>query len=94
MCDTPYHLYTEKEAFDILGFTQQEKDDIYKITAGVMHLGSMKFKQRGREEQAEAEGTAVRLSQSYCRLNNWLRSYPSLSDDNFKSLNSRVLASQ
>ena len=25
-----------------------------------MHLGSMKFKQRGREEQAEAEGAVVR----------------------------------
>ncbi len=25
-----------------------------------MHLGSMKFKQRGREEQAEAEGAIVR----------------------------------
>ncbi|NEU34002.1 hypothetical protein GN156_25420, partial [bacterium LRH843] len=36
---------------------QQEKDDIYKITASVMHMGGMKFKQRGREEQAEADGT-------------------------------------
>lgn len=44
----------------MLGFTQQEKDDIYKITASVMHMGSMKFKQRGREEQAEADGTDVR----------------------------------
>merc|ERR1712071_86697 len=26
----------------------------------VMHLGEMKFKQRGREEQAEQDGTAVR----------------------------------
>ncbi|XP_039753101.1 myosin heavy chain, muscle isoform X50 [Pararge aegeria] len=45
------------EAFDILGFTQEEKDNVYKITASVMHMGSMKFKQRGREEQAEADGT-------------------------------------
>ncbi|XP_014282750.1 myosin heavy chain, muscle isoform X1 [Halyomorpha halys] len=44
------------EAFNVLGFTQQEKDDIYKITAAVMHMGCMKFKQRGREEQAEADG--------------------------------------
>ncbi|XP_026481140.1 myosin heavy chain, muscle-like isoform X15 [Ctenocephalides felis] len=44
------------EAFDVLGFTQEEKDDIYKITAAVMHMGGMKFKQRGREEQAEADG--------------------------------------
>ncbi|XP_063225515.1 myosin heavy chain, muscle isoform X40 [Bacillus rossius redtenbacheri] len=46
------------QAFDVLGFTQQEKDDIYKITAAVMHMGGMKFKQRGREEQAEADGMA------------------------------------
>ncbi|XP_026760994.2 myosin heavy chain, muscle [Galleria mellonella] len=45
------------QAFDILGFTQEEKDNVYKITAAVMHMGGMKFKQRGREEQAEADGT-------------------------------------
>ncbi|XP_043518712.1 myosin heavy chain, muscle isoform X11 [Frieseomelitta varia] len=45
------------QAFDVLGFTQEEKNDIYKITAAVMHMGGMKFKQRGREEQAEADGT-------------------------------------
>jgi len=45
------------EAFNILGFTQEEKDNVYKITAAVMHMGAMAFKQRGREEQAEADGT-------------------------------------
>lgn len=40
-----------------MGFTQEEKDNIYKITAAVMHMGAMAFKQRGREEQAEADGT-------------------------------------
>jgi len=45
------------DAFDVLGFTQEEKDNIYRITAAVMHLGEMKFKQRGREEQAEADGS-------------------------------------
>ncbi|XP_055702075.1 myosin heavy chain, muscle isoform X32 [Phlebotomus papatasi] len=44
------------QAFDVLGFTQEEKDNVYKITAAVMHMGGMKFKQRGREEQAEADG--------------------------------------
>ncbi|KRG02601.1 myosin heavy chain, muscle isoform X28 [Drosophila mojavensis] len=44
------------QAFDILGFTKQEKEDVYKITAAVMHMGGMKFKQRGREEQAEQDG--------------------------------------
>ncbi|KAG5675242.1 hypothetical protein PVAND_005159 [Polypedilum vanderplanki] len=45
------------QAFDVLGFTQEEKDNIYKIVAAVMHMGAMQFKQRGREEQAEADGT-------------------------------------
>lgn len=45
-----------QQAFDILGFTSEEKHDVYKITAAVMHMGGMKFKQRGREEQAEADG--------------------------------------
>ncbi|KAM8717115.1 hypothetical protein ACLKA7_003910 [Drosophila subpalustris] len=44
------------QAFDILGFTKQEKEDVYRITAAVMHMGGMKFKQRGREEQAEQDG--------------------------------------
>ncbi|XP_063225483.1 myosin heavy chain, muscle isoform X9 [Bacillus rossius redtenbacheri] len=55
--DSEEMLITD-QAFDVLGFTQQEKDDIYKITAAVMHMGGMKFKQRGREEQAEADGMA------------------------------------
>lgn len=48
-----------QDAFDILGFTKQEVEDVYKVTASVMHFGELKFKQRGREEQAEADGTEV-----------------------------------
>ncbi|XP_032677943.1 myosin heavy chain, muscle isoform X20 [Odontomachus brunneus] len=55
--DDGEELLITDQAFDVLGFTQEEKDDIYKITAAVMHMGGMKFKQRGREEQAEADGT-------------------------------------
>ncbi|XP_037571715.1 myosin heavy chain, muscle-like isoform X16 [Dermacentor silvarum] len=44
-------------AFDVLGFTDEEKENIYKVTAAVMHFGCLKFKQRPREEQAEADGT-------------------------------------
>ena len=50
---------TPQTAFDVLQFSPQEKQDIYRITAAVMHIGEMKFKQKGREEQAEADGTAV-----------------------------------
>ncbi|XP_034947009.1 myosin heavy chain, muscle isoform X13 [Chelonus insularis] len=55
--DDGEELLVTDQAFDVLGFTQEEKNDIYKITAAVMHMGGMKFKQRGREEQAEADGT-------------------------------------
>ncbi|CAF3438202.1 unnamed protein product [Rotaria sp. Silwood1] len=45
------------EAFDILGFTPEEKMNMYKCTAAIMHFGNSQWKQRPREEQAEAEGT-------------------------------------
>lgn len=54
----------------MLGFTEEEKNDIYKITAAVMHMGGMKFKQRGREEQAEADGTEVRAKFNRIVFNN------------------------
>lgn len=31
---------------------------MFKCTAAIMHFGEMKFKQRPREEQAEADGSA------------------------------------
>merc|ERR1719228_2412093 len=46
------------EAFDILGFSPEEKNSLFKCTGAIMHMGEMKFKQRPREEQAEADGTA------------------------------------
>ncbi|XP_059185614.1 myosin heavy chain, fast skeletal muscle-like isoform X2 [Centropristis striata] len=46
-------------AIDILGFTADEKANIFKLTGAVMHHGNMKFKQKQREEQAEPDGTEV-----------------------------------
>lgn len=46
-----------QNAFDVLGFTQEEKNSVYKLTGAIMHHGNMKFKQKQREEQAEADGT-------------------------------------
>uniref|UniRef100_A0A3P8X0B4 Myosin heavy chain, fast skeletal muscle-like n=1 Tax=Cynoglossus semilaevis TaxID=244447 RepID=A0A3P8X0B4_CYNSE len=45
-----------QNAIDILGFTNEEKMGIYKLTGAVMHHGNMKFKQKQREEQAEPDG--------------------------------------
>lgn len=43
------------EAYDVLGFTNEEKYNIYKLTATVMHMGNMTkdFVPVGKEEQAE-----------------------------------------
>ncbi|XP_010765413.1 myosin-7 [Notothenia coriiceps] len=55
--DDAEELMATDEAFDVLGFTQEEKNGIYKMTGAVMHFGNMKFKQKQREEQAEPDGT-------------------------------------
>merc|ERR1712223_307729 len=41
------------QAFDIIGFSNTEKWDCFKLTAAVMTCGEIKFKQKGRDEQAE-----------------------------------------
>ena len=55
--DDKEELEATDESFGILGFTQEEKNAIYKMTAGIMHSGNQKFKQKPREEQGEADGT-------------------------------------
>ncbi|XP_046879899.1 myosin-7-like [Hypomesus transpacificus] len=55
--DDSDELMATDEAFDVLGFTQEEKNGIYKLTGAIMHMGNMKFKNKQREEQAEADGT-------------------------------------
>ena len=49
--DDKEELDATDESFDILGFSQDEKNAIYKITAGLMHSGNCKFKCKPREEQ-------------------------------------------
>merc|ERR1712048_1453116 len=45
--------YTDSN--DIIGFSNQEKWDCYKITAAVMSSGEITFKQKGRDDQAEPD---------------------------------------
>ncbi|TNN04222.1 hypothetical protein fugu_001251 [Takifugu bimaculatus] len=52
-------------AIDTLGFTRDERIDIYKLTGAVLHYGNMKFKQKQREEQAEPDGTEVTDKAAY-----------------------------
>jgi len=46
--------YTE-DAFNVLGFTEQEKFDCYTLTSAVMTFGGVEFKTKGRDDQAECE---------------------------------------
>merc|ERR1719471_222117 len=46
--------YTDS-AFDIIGFSHQEKWDCYYLTAAVMSCGEVAFKQKGRDDQAELD---------------------------------------
>ncbi|KAL0966137.1 hypothetical protein UPYG_G00291370 [Umbra pygmaea] len=63
--DDSDELLATDNAFDVLGFTQEEKNSMYKLTGAIMHYGNMKFKQKQREEQAEADGTEVADKVSY-----------------------------
>ena len=55
------------DAYDILGFTNDEKYNVYKLTACVMHLGNLTkdFVPVGKEEQAEVknEDTAMKVAE-------------------------------
>merc|ERR1711884_457303 len=46
--------YTE-DAFQVLGFAEQDKWDCYMLTSGVMTFGGIEFKTKGRDDQAECE---------------------------------------
>nr|XP_020638054.1 myosin-7B isoform X1 [Pogona vitticeps] len=63
--DDGEELLGTDHAMDILGFSPEEKYGCYKIVGSIMHFGNMKFKQKQREEQAEAEGTESADKASY-----------------------------
>ncbi|XP_029603985.1 myosin heavy chain, fast skeletal muscle-like, partial [Salmo trutta] len=52
-------LDATNDAITVLGFSNDEKVGIYKLTGAVLHHGNLKFKQKQREEQAEPDGTEV-----------------------------------
>jgi len=54
--DDAAEMRATDEAFDILGFEQPEKDGLYKGTIAIAFIGNQKWKQKGREEQAEPDG--------------------------------------
>nr|XP_044627580.1 myosin-15 isoform X5 [Equus asinus] len=54
--DAEEFLVTD-QAMDVMGFLPDEKYGSYKLAGAIMHLGNMKFKQKPRAEQVEADGT-------------------------------------
>ncbi|KAL1005216.1 hypothetical protein UPYG_G00056180 [Umbra pygmaea] len=63
--DDKVELEATDDAITILGFSNEEKASIYKLTGAVIHHGNMHFKQKQREEQAEPDGTEVADKISY-----------------------------
>ncbi|KAI8488241.1 Myosin-7 [Branchiostoma belcheri] len=63
--DDKEEMVLTDEAFDVLGFTQDEKTNIYKLTGGLCHFSNMKFKAKPREEQAECDGTEAADKMAY-----------------------------
>merc|ERR1712002_329284 len=54
--DDKEEMQATDEAFDTLGFSQPDKNGLYKGTIAICFLGNAKWKQKGREEQAEPDG--------------------------------------
>merc|ERR1711936_723648 len=67
------------EAFDILGFTQDEKYNVFKCTAALMHMGNFTkdFVPVGKEEQAEIkDDTNAQKVAALCGIDcEWMVTY-------------------
>jgi myosin heavy chain 6/7 len=67
------------EAFNILGFSNDEKYNVYRLTAVVMHMGNLTkdFVPVGKEEQAEVKDeTNARIVAEICGVDpEWLIAY-------------------
>ena len=51
--DDNEELEMTDSAFDIIGFSEEEKWDCFKLTSAIMACGEVKFVQKGRDDQAE-----------------------------------------
>ena len=74
--DDNEELDATDDSFNILGFTVDEKNAVWKITAGIMHSGNVAFKQKPREEQAEPDGTDAADKLTYLfgvKSDEWLK---------------------
>merc|ERR1712198_481903 len=77
--DDKEDMYYAHEAYKILGFTEEETYNIYKLTAVVMHMGNLTkdFVPVGKEEQAEVkdEDNAMKIAE-LCGIDcEWMITY-------------------
>merc|ERR1712142_16642 len=54
--DDAEEMKATDEALDTLGFIKEDKEGCYMATIAIAHLGNAKWRQKGRDEQAEPEG--------------------------------------
>merc|ERR1719228_1838955 len=54
--DDAEEMVATDTALDTLGFLQDQKDGLYRGTIAIAYIGNQKWKQKGREEQAEPDG--------------------------------------
>merc|ERR1719412_456982 len=76
--DDNEELQMTDEAFDIIGFSQEEKWDCYKLTAAVMASGQIVYVQKGRDDQAEMGDMAYpnKVAQLYgCDFNELFKAF-------------------
>ena len=57
-------------ALDTLGFSQDQKDGLYKGTIAIAYMGNQKWKQKGREEQVRT--VAQKIDHFFCKIENKL----------------------
>jgi len=70
--DDQEELEFTDQAFDVLGFTLEEKQNAFKLTATIIHLGEMTFKQKGREESCEMDDPLPGQNVcTLCGVENW-----------------------
>jgi myosin heavy subunit len=55
--DDGEELESTQESFEILEFTNEDIDGIYRIAAGILHFQCTQYKKKQREEQGEPDGT-------------------------------------
>lgn len=51
-----------------MGFSETEKWDMFNLCAGLMHMGEMKFKQRGEQAEPEDDIEGQKLTSNFDKL--------------------------